>query len=277
MRNQRIPVFAVMVLALAYFLGLLMYSRVRRLDFDEGFYTTAARLVAEGKTPYRDFFYPQAPLLPYIYAIVWSAGGRTLESMRDLSAACGAAAVLVWGLFLVSVLRLPWRIAFATFACLLLNPYWISWNVTVKTYALSNLLISVALVSLYVALSREQLRWFFVAGLALGTTTSVRSLYGPLIPLVLIWMLIRLCRSGKSRPSQIAVLAAGAAVGLAPMAYSFFRDPQAFLFNNVGYHVLWLVAPGLIDRLVEAGAFAILFLAFRYYWILQMILFGIGA
>lgn len=277
MKNQKLAIAAVIVLALAYFVGLLIYSHHRPIDADEGFYATAARQVAEGKTPYRDFFYPQAPLLPYIYAMVWLGGGRTLESMRALSVACGAAAVLAWGLFLVSAMRLPAKIVFATLACLLLNPYWISWNVVVKTYALSNFFISVALISLSVALSRARPWWFFVAGLTLGLTTSVRSLYGPLVPLVLAWMLLRLWKSGKGRYSQIAVLAAGALIGLVPIAYSFLRDPQLFLFNNVGYHVLWREAPGAVARLWEVALFAIWLFLFHPYWLLLVLLFVAGA
>ena len=40
--------------SLVYFAGLVHYAQVRPLDGDEGYYTTAARLVWEGKTPYKD-------------------------------------------------------------------------------------------------------------------------------------------------------------------------------------------------------------------------------
>lgn len=73
-----------------YLAGLIYYAHVRPIDADEGFYTTAARLVWEGKTPYRDFFYQQAPLLPYLYSWIWAVHPRSLVAMRFLSAACGA-------------------------------------------------------------------------------------------------------------------------------------------------------------------------------------------
>ena len=42
------------------------------LNQDEGWYLYAANLVAEGKVPYRDFFYTQGPLLPFVYsAFTW--------------------------------------------------------------------------------------------------------------------------------------------------------------------------------------------------------------
>jgi hypothetical protein len=44
----------------------LFVARHRLIDGDEGFYLLAARLVLQHKTPYLDFFYPQAPLLPYV-------------------------------------------------------------------------------------------------------------------------------------------------------------------------------------------------------------------
>src|ERR1700694_3313720 len=59
---------AVGVVCIVYVAGLMHYAHVRPIDGDEGYYTTAARLVWEGKTPYRDFSYPQGPLLPYIYS-----------------------------------------------------------------------------------------------------------------------------------------------------------------------------------------------------------------
>ena len=38
-------------------------SQHRLIDADEGYYLLAARLVLQHKTPYLDFFFPQAPLL----------------------------------------------------------------------------------------------------------------------------------------------------------------------------------------------------------------------
>src|SRR5215469_16697200 len=40
----------------------------RFIDIDEGSYLLASRLVLAHKRPYLDFFYNQAPLLPYVYA-----------------------------------------------------------------------------------------------------------------------------------------------------------------------------------------------------------------
>ena len=109
-----------------YFAALVYYAAVRPIDADEGFYATAARLVWEGKTPYRNFFYQQAPLLPYIYSWVWGIQPRSLLAMRSLSSIFGAAAVMLWGIWLVKAKPFSSKVTLASFVVILLNPYWIS-------------------------------------------------------------------------------------------------------------------------------------------------------
>ena len=229
---------AVALVSLLYLAGLVYYATVRPIDGDEGFYSTAARLVSEGKTPYRDFFYQQAPLLPYLYSWIWAIHPRSLIAMRLLSAACGGIAVFLWGICLVSVKRLPTKVALAAFAAVLLNPYWVSRNGVVKTFAVANLLMTIATICLYAALRSDRLKWYFAGGLALGACVSVRSLYGLLIPSVLLWMLFREWRRSKPPYARTSTLLAGEICGLLPMIVSFLHDPRAFTFNNIRYHSL---------------------------------------
>ena len=58
------------------------------------------------------------------------------------------------------------KVAFVTFAVVLLNPSWMSWNVLVKTFAVANLLMTIATICLYVALHSDRARWYFISGLA---------------------------------------------------------------------------------------------------------------
>ena len=231
--------FASVALAsLVYLAGLIYYAQVRPLDGDEGYYTTAARLVWEGKTPYKDFSYPQGVLLPYIYSWIWAIHPRSLVSMRVLSAACGAMAVFLWGIWLISTRRLSATVAFATFAVILLNPYWAWWNVAVKTFAVANLLTSIAMICLYAALQSQRIKWYFIAGAALGACAAVRSLYAPLVPFVLVWLLQMEWRASKRGFTATLSFLGGAACGVLPMLFSFVSDPQAFVFNNINYRRL---------------------------------------
>jgi len=221
-----------------YLAAVVYYATVRRVDADEGFYTTAARLVWQGKTPYKDFFYQQAPLLPYVYSWVWAIRPNSLVAMRILSTVFCATTTALWGFGLLRVKALPGKVAVATLLTILLDPYWISWNVVVKTFSFSNLMISLVLVFLYSALHTGSSRWYFAAGLALGICASARSFYGPLIPAAYIWLLLRNRSRTNGAYLAAGMFATGAVIGLSPMILSFARDPQAFLFNNIRYHSL---------------------------------------
>src|SRR5258708_27183994 len=72
----------VLLLQLAVFLPV---ARYRLIDGDEGFYLMASRLVFEHRVPYRDFFFTQMPLLPYIYGLWMRAIGTSWVSARMLS------------------------------------------------------------------------------------------------------------------------------------------------------------------------------------------------
>jgi hypothetical protein len=236
--KRRWALISVVLASAIYSAGLAYYAATRPIDGDEGFYATAARLVWQGKIPYRDYFYQQAPLLPYLYSWMWAVHPQSLIAMRLISAACGGIAVSLWGVCLVSLKRLPTNIGLATFAAILLNPYWVSWNVVVKTFPLANLFMTIATICLYSAIRSTRLRWYFVAGVALGVCTSVRSFYGPVLVMVVLWLLYREPRTSKLRYPKTVTFLAGSICGLLPLIVSFVRDPQAFLFNNIQYHRL---------------------------------------
>jgi hypothetical protein len=238
-RQKRRRAFIIVILASAvYSAGLAYYAAKRPIDGDEGFYSTAARLVWQGKAPYRDFFYQQAPLLPYLYSWMWAVHPRSLVAMRFISAACGSIAVLLWGICLVSLKRLPTNIALATFATVLLNPYWVSWNVVVKTFPFANLFMTITTMCLYAALHSTRLRWYFFAGLALGACASVRSFYGTVLVVVFLWLLNWERRTSRLPYPKTLAFLGGSTCGLLPGIVSFVRDSHAFLFNNILYHQL---------------------------------------
>lgn len=235
---SRFLLISVTLACLTYLLGVVYYAQVRPLDGDEGYYTTAARLVWEGKIPYKDFAYQQGILLPYIYSWVWGVHPRSLISMRFLSAACGAGATLLWGFWLIFARRFAPAVVLATLAVILWNPYWVWWNVAVKTFAVANLLVSLTMICLYFGLQSQRARWYFVAGLALGACASARALYAPLVPFVLVWLLQMEWRLLKRRLAGTLAFLGGAACGVLPMILSFISDPNAFIFNNLRYRNL---------------------------------------
>ena len=232
-RNLRL---AVTGLSAIYGIALGCLAAVRPLDGDEGLYSTAARLVWEGKAPYKDFFYQQAPLLPYLYSWIWGVHPHSLVAMRMLSVFCGFAATLIWGLWIISFSdRVGSRIALATFFGIILNPYWFWWNVVIKTYPIANLLMTIATLCLCQAFISGRSRWYFAVGAAFGACTSVRLFYSLLLPAVLVWALLNWQRLGRP-VRRILFCLGGWACGLLPMIASFARGPGAFVFNNLKYH-----------------------------------------
>jgi hypothetical protein len=156
--------------------------------------------------------------------------------MRHLSAVFGGLAVALWGVCLLFAKRLPRKVAVATFATVLLNPYWVAWNSVVKTFALANLLMSIAMVCLYVAVQADRRKWYLLGGLALGACASTRALYGPVVPLVLAWLAYQEWRASRSKYSKTVAGAVGAACGLLPMMLTFASAPRAFIFGNIHYY-----------------------------------------
>src|SRR5262249_13938397 len=61
-------------------------SFLRLVDGDEGTYLLVSRLVADGRVPYHDFFYPQMFLLPYVYGAWMKVVGYSWYAARLLSA-----------------------------------------------------------------------------------------------------------------------------------------------------------------------------------------------
>src|SRR5205807_1747646 len=61
-------------------------SLFRLVDADEGIYLLNAKEVLNGSLPYHDFFYPQMPLLPYVYGLWMKLFGVSWYSGRLLSA-----------------------------------------------------------------------------------------------------------------------------------------------------------------------------------------------
>ncbi len=239
MSPKRALLVFLLILAV-YPLGLAAISQVRPLDGDEGYYASAARLVAEGRTPYADFFYPQMPLLPYVYAPFYKLVGSSLAGMRLLSVALSSLALVLWGLFLRA--RFPGRPMFVIGGLLLVafNPYLLSWNVTVKTYALSNLGVFATLWAVDRGFHTRRLVWFLAAGLAAGLTVETRLLYLPWagsLFAALVWIRWRHPRVGLSHAS-VAGAGVGLLLGLVPAFRLFLAMPARFRFNNLDYHTL---------------------------------------
>ncbi len=275
---------AALVLAAAVVLAAAAWWRP--IDGDEGYYAAAAGLTAAGQQPYADYFYPQAPLLPYVYAPVVAAAGPSLRALRWLSVLLSWATVLVWAWHLARREReRPW-LQLAALALLVCAPGVVSWTVTVKTYALTGLLTSLALVLALRGLEPDARPWWLLgAGLAAGLAGSARLFFAPLGPVLAAGLVLwPTDRGRRAALAQAAWLLAGWAGGSLPLATAWLRDPGVFVFDNLGYHALRFSElkaqhpePSLVRRVGAALAGTGRVLATRPYLLAYLALAGWGA
>ena len=212
----------------------LFVARHRVIDGDEGFYLLAARLVLQHKTPYFDFFYPQAPLLPYVYAAWLKIGGISWMAGRALAALLTA---LIGTMLFKHVYRETKSAGAGAVSVVLFasSTLVFCWLPIVKTLSLATFFLFAS----YVLLARLGAAggvWLAgAAGLLFGLGVDTRSYLIVVVPVFLWWI----WRQEKSlRTVRALSFAGGLVVGLLPSLVLFFRAPDIFLFDNLGYHAL---------------------------------------
>lgn len=224
--SSRLLVAALGVALAAVYVPMALF---RLVDADEGIYLLNAKLVLNGDLPYHDFFYPQMPLLPYVYALWMKLFGVSWYSGRLLSALLAVALGLIVYAHAARLTRSrPLGIlAVSLFASSTLCLAWLS---AAKTFSLASLLL---FASYAVVFSRHH-RWkYFFSGLLLGLAVDTRLYLVVVIPL----LLLHLVRSEtEGRRLQIARFTTGLFIALLPNEFFILMDPDVYLFNVLGVH-----------------------------------------
>jgi hypothetical protein len=213
---------------LAALLALGVAGAVRGVNADEGFYVAAGEQVGRGARPYADFFYPQMPYLPLLEAAVFSVTGTSLVAARMLSVVPGA---LLAGLLAVAAARRAGGIGIGVAVAIAYVTHVLVLNyvTVVKTYGMSNLFLVCAL--LLVGGDDSSPRRCLAAGVCAALAVGIRLPAVAVLSVLFVW-----CWFGSSR--QALAFAAGAAVAGLPALILAANDPQAFWFDNVGFHNL---------------------------------------
>ena len=209
------------------------------LNQDEGWYLYAARLVSEGKTPYRDFFYTQAPVMPVVYAAftsIWNSFG--LLGARILTISFGTLG-LAFFCAIAARLVAPGRRALAALAVFLLlgsNLYHLYYIAIPKTYALASLFVAIGFFLLTFA-RPSTLRggvFAFASGLSLAFACGTRISLGVILAVVGFSLLFSFSRMRWT----FLWFGLGGAFGLVVVYGFFLCDPtaRAGLFAAQAYH-----------------------------------------
>lgn len=261
-RNRRFVWWSLLITVPA---GLSLYAFTTvfgNLNQDEGWYLYAAQRVAEGAMPYRDFFFTQGPVMPYVYGAlekIWAPlgvmGGRLLTVFFGILSCISTA-------FLARCTVSRDR-AFATtvmggaLACC--NVYHVYFTTIPKTYALASCLIMIGYVLLSMGarghtkyptwvLVTCSLASGFLIALAAGTRLSM----GLLLPITAVAMMVTWRQTGKTW----LWFSVGGSLGLA-LVYlpALFYAPKEFIFAQTfhtarGGRDLFFIA-GSVSRIVR--------------------------
>ncbi|MDX6506176.1 MAG: hypothetical protein QOG06_820, partial [Gaiellaceae bacterium] len=218
MRCRRLSELLLVVVVQA---GVLIPLAVwRYVDGDEGVYAYASRLAVHGYLPYRDFFYEQTPLLPYVYGPVGALTGESWYALRGLSVAFAVAAGLLLHRLVRS--RHGGPAAFAAVVVYAGSGLVFGYLTIVKTFALSTLL-------LVAAFSLAEGGCWLAAGALLGLAIDTRQLLVAVVPVFALAAL---------RARRLRSLTAGICPPLVPSLVLLVLRPRAFLFDTVRYHSL---------------------------------------
>ena len=210
-------------------------ARHRFIDGDEGSFLMASRMVLMHKKPYLDFFYNQTPLLPYGYGVWMNFSGISWNSARMFSVLLTTLlGVLLYGHVCQQTRK--WVAGFVAVMMFASSTFIFAWFPVVKTFSLAGLF----LFSAYVVVSQisaESSPWPIAAGgLLLGLSVDTRS-YLLLITPVFVWWIFHNTDT-RGRLASVLWFLGGFTVGIAPCLYLFISSPDAFLFDNLGFHAI---------------------------------------
>lgn len=223
------------------------------LNQDEGWYLYAARMVAEGRMPYRDFAYTQGPLMPLVYSAfvpVWDSWGLLGARIFTLVLALAGT---VFAVALARRVSGEGRKEFAALAVFLLlgcNLYHLYYLAIPKTYALASLFTAMGFYLL--ALAEDRRRFVVPAAVALAFAAGTRVSLGAMLAVVGLSMLLR------RRWIDAALFAAGGLCALALVYGPFLFDAgaregllaaQRYHAERGGGDIVWTV--GSLSRLVR--------------------------
>lgn len=224
-----------------YALVALAYLVRGRINFDEGWYLYAARLVYGGEIPYRDFAYTQTPLLPYVYGLP-QALLSSLWVGRITSLVLATAGL---GMLVVVVRRLARPLTAVLTALLVAAVPPVVYFLTItKTYALSFALFAATLLAL--TSGRPQRIRYPLAVAAASAMTLTRSAGAGLAATVFVFCLVTAESWAVRR--NVVLTAAGFVAALGAF---ILAAPASAMWNLIGYHQQLWDGVGFRTRLSE--------------------------
>lgn len=232
----------VSTLMLLFILAGTYYIYYSRPFLDAGFYLNSCREVYLGNMPYRDFFFVQGPVYPYVYGtLLQLCGGPSLIAARFISIFFGllTVAIAVW----TAHRRGNQTAAIITLLALTTVPYQAYFFISIKLYALTAFFFTSA-IALFA--SRLPIKIRHSLGLLLMVLAASTRL--TLVPLAFIaagYIIIDSMKLTRKIPWQALLAACVAATSLA--GPFLLADAEAMLYNLIGIHTSAAAGPYLFS------------------------------
>ncbi|NKB22962.1 MAG: hypothetical protein GKR87_00900 [Kiritimatiellae bacterium] len=232
------------------------------LNQDEGWYLYAGKQVSNGKIPYRDFAFTQAPVMPFVYSLIHPLVKREgIAGGRLFTTALGLIAGILSAWLAARVAPVGWgkHAALIAFTLITCNVYQSYFMTVVKTYALCSLFLVSGLLA--ASFTKNRYGWVAAAGAAalLALAAGTRISTGIALPVIGLYFLSQ--RKHLGDPIWIS-FGVGGMLSLFliffPLAWMAFDGLWFGLFE---YHSLrmsgnWLsqgvYKAGFISRFVQA-------------------------
>jgi hypothetical protein len=253
-RAWRVGHIVLVVAVLASWLALSGLNLwMGELNQDEGWYLYAAKQMTEGKMPYRDFAFTQAPMLPLVYS--WAYGWVErfgLLGGRAVTWVLGTLGMLsaVWLAMRAGPRQAQRLTAGLCFILVATNVYQSYFTTVVKTYSLSSMFLCAGLAMLSFVGPKKGFRSAMGAGFLLACAAATRISLGAALAIGGLYLLI--CRRRLKAWAWLDY-GIGGLLGLAiPLVFAALgRD--GFRFGVIEYHSLREAGPWLTQLAYKVG------------------------
>ncbi len=223
------------VAILAVHLSLLgICAAFRNSIFDEGVYMNAARLMHDGSSVYKDFFFPQLMLLPMITSILAEGGWLSFWMLRGLAVAAGlVSATMVYVIaYRLTKNQVSSLVALSVYA---LSGLMISWHAIYTAQVFAHMLSLISLLLWLKYFESKRTGYLVLTAVTLSVLFNLRATFIVLVPLYLISFVLFEPRSAWKNIG----LFVGAMVPVSLVTIvKFLNAPGNFIFDTLRFQLL---------------------------------------
>lgn len=225
--------YTIIWLLVIHLILLAVFAGNRIVDADEGFYTSATRMVSLGMSPYTDFFYTQLMMMPSLFSPFADDGWQSFFVLRGFAVLAGFLSAL---LLTAIVLKTTKDIRSTVIAVFMyaLSGMTLIWHSTYKPLPFSHFLTLGTFFFWLLFQEKRNLLYLIFSGLFLSALINFRAVFVVLLPLYFLSAVY--LSKGKRAKNLIAFT-----LSLIPFAIPTFlkilESADHFFYNNLMFQL----------------------------------------